>query len=155
MAIKGVVGSGFLILATVFFLLAGARLIDANTIAWTGVKTTGTITGHKRGRGKGNGWDTVYRFNDQRGLAIVGSAPTGIGGDGPNARARRKAQVGRKVSVIYDPADPARSVMNSFWGRWNMLFVMLFVLPHMAIGYYLVRSDRRDQREDGWFRGRF
>ena len=151
---QGVIGAGFVILATTFFVIAGTRLADTTALAWSGTRTTGIITGHAP-TGHRGGRVTLYSFEDASGRRFVARAGMGFTGSGPNARARRAAEVGRSVTVIYDLADPERSVMNTFWGRWSDLVVMLFVLPHLLVGSYLVRRDRKAAREDGWQRGRF
>lgn len=141
---KGVIGAGFLITASIFFVIAGTQLADITAIAWSGAQATGTITGHER-TGTRGGRTTIYSFKDASGRRFEGRVSARFTGTGPNARARRDAEIGRSVTVIYDPADPTRSAMNTVWGRWSNLFVMLFVLPHMLIGIYLIRADRKDE----------
>lgn len=149
---KGVIGAAFLIVGSVFFLLAGKSLVEANAGAWNGVETTGTILGHAPS-GRRGGRIVVYGFEDEQGRRFEGrtKVPTGRG---RRARQRRAEDVGRAVPVFYDPADPSRSTLDTFLGRWVYLLIMLFVLPHMAIGAYLIRRDRREAHEDGWARRR-
>jgi Protein of unknown function (DUF3592) len=143
---KGVIGAGFVSVATLIFATSGMQLVDTTAIAWSGSQTTGTIIGHEPTDHRG-GRRTIYSFKDASGRRFEGHVGAGFNGSGPNARARRTAEVGRSVTVFYDPADPSQSVMNTFWGRLSDLFVMLFVLPHMLVGIYLVRRDRKDE---GW-----
>ena len=143
---KGVIGAGFLIVATILFVVAGTQLVDANVIAWSGKRTTGTIIGHAVSGNRG-GRATVYSFEDESGRRFEGQASIGFVGSGPNARARRAAEIGRRIIVYYDPIDPRRAVIDTLWGRWGHLFIMLFLLPHMLVGSYLVWSDRKDERE--------
>lgn len=150
---KGLFGGLFLLIGVGFFLAGAYRLVATNTIAWNGVRVTAEITGHERsGR---RGWVAVYAFKTRDGQMAYGRAGTRLFSSGNNVRALQAEEVGRKIPVIYDPADPQRSVADTFMGRWSAILMMLFVLPHLLFGIYLLRRDRKEQREDGWAQRRF
>jgi hypothetical protein len=151
---KGLIGAAFLLVGGGFFVGGSYMLVDANRIALSGVATTGTIIGHEA-RGSRGGRAAVYTFRDNSGREMRGSVRIGLGGSSRSARQQREAEIGRKIGVFYDPADPRQSVADTVMGRWGGLLIMLFVVPHMLIGIYLLRRDRREQIEDGWVQRRF
>lgn len=146
MGLKGLVGAGFLLIGGGFFAGGSSMLVDANRIAWSGVSTTGTIIGHES-RGRQGGSAAVYTFRDGAGREIQGSVRIGLGGTGRRAERQHEADIGRKITVFYNPADPRQSVADTVMGRWGGLLIMLFVIPHILIGIFALRSDRREQ---GW-----
>lgn len=146
MGLKGMIGAGLLLLGGGFFVAGIFMLVDANRIAWSGVSTTGTIIGHEPRRREG-GRAAVYTFRDSVGREIQGSVRIGSGGSDRRAERQREADIGRKITVFYNPANPRQSVADTVMGRWAGLLIMLFAIPHMLIGLYLIRSDRREQ---GW-----
>ena len=121
-------------------------LVEAQRIVWSGTQTTGTITGHET-RGSRGGRAAVYAFKDKAGREVQGSVRIGSGGSGRRADRQREAEVGRTITVFYNPADPRQSVPDTFMGRWGGSIIMGFALPFMLIGFFAVRSDRR---EEGW-----
>ncbi len=146
---NGLFGAAFLLVGGGFFVAGSYMLVDANRIALSGVATTGTIVGHQA-RGSRGGRAAVYTFTDNAGREMQGSVRIGSGGSGRRAQRQREADIGRKITVFYDPADSRQSVADTVMGRWGGLLIMLFVLPFMLAGLYLLRRDRREQIEDGW-----
>lgn len=146
---KGLIGAAFLLVGGGFFVAGTWIFADANRIALSGVATTGTIIGHEV-RGNRGGRAAVYTFTDNAGREMQGSVRIGSGGSGRRAKRQREADIGRKITVFYDPADPRQSVADTVMGRWGGLLMMLFVMPHIMIGIFLLRRDRREQIEDGW-----
>jgi len=52
--------------------------------------------------------------------------------------------VGEKVEVAYDPANPARARINSFWTIWFVpILITAFGLACLAAGYHTLRRNRR------------
>lgn len=52
--------------------------------------------------------------------------------------------VGEKVEVAYDPGDPARARINSFWTIWFVpILIWAFGLACFAAGYHTLRQTRR------------
>ena len=151
---KGLFGGMFLLIGGFFFSVFAYWLVDANLIAMNGVRTTGQIAGYDT---IGNRRKLAYTFTDRRGETFRGHFGRAWTKSGPLRlkRLEEELDVGRKIPVIYDPADPERSVADTFMGRFGALLQMLLMLPLMLMGAYFLRSDRREQREDGWTSPRF
>ncbi|MCL9983489.1 MAG: DUF3592 domain-containing protein [Erythrobacter sp.] len=151
---KGVFGGLFLLIGGFFFCVGGYALVDANLIAMNGVRTTGQIAGYDT---IGNRRKLAFTFTARTGETFRGHFSRAWTKTGPLRLKRLEAEldVGRPVPVIYDPADPQRSVADTFMGRFGALLHMLVVLPFMLMGAYFLRSDRREQIEDGWVQRRF
>lgn len=151
---KGLFGGLFLLIGGFFFSVAGYGLVDANLIAMNGVRTTGQIAGFET---IGNRYKLAYTFTDRRGETYRGYVNRAWKETGPLRLKRLEGEVGvgQPVPVIYDSADPHRSVANTFQGRFGALWQMLVILPFMLMGAYFLYRDRREQIEDGWAARRF
>jgi hypothetical protein len=151
---KGLFGGAFLLVSSLFFLVGAYWLVDANLIAMNGVRTTGQIAGYE---GSARRHVLVYSFVDRKGRRFTGRLTPYSSKSRRLRHARAKAalDVGGPIPVIYDPANPHRSVADTFKGRFGALLWMLFVTPFMAIGIVLIRRDRREQIADGWALRRF
>lgn len=151
---KGLFGGAFLLVASGFFLVALYWLVDANLIAMNGVRTTGQIAGYE---GSANRHALTYTFEDRKGRTFTGRLTPFSSRSGPlrHARAEAELDVGASIPVIYDPAEPDRSIADTFRGRFGALLWMLFVTPFILGGLHLIRSDRREQIADGWVQRRF
>lgn len=151
---KGLFGALFLLIGGFFFSVFAYWLVDANLIAMNGVHTTGQIAGYDT---FGNRRKLAYTFTDRRGEAFRGHFHRTWTKTGPLRLKRLEAEleIGRTIPVIYDPADPRRSVADTFTGRFGALLQMLVMLPFMLMGAYFLRGDRREQIADGWAQRRF
>lgn len=151
---KGLIGGAFLLGGLIFWGVGAYWVVDANHIALTGVATTGRIVGLESGGSEG-GVARDYAFEDREGRTFGGQVTRFNNRSGLSRRKRGGDRVGDSIPVIYDPANPERSVADTFMGRWSPLLWMLVVVPQILIGLFLLRSDRREQIEDGWVSRRF
>lgn len=154
MGIKGVFGAIFLLAGAVILLVTSTMLVEANLIALRGTPVMAEVTGFERAGRKG-GWKAVHSFTGPSGRTYLGRVRHGFFGAGSLVRREPPPGLGRKIRVIYDPANPTISVADSFMGRWSFIVMLVIGLPHLILGGFLLRSDRREQREYGFARRRF
>lgn len=151
---KGLVGWGLLLGGLVFFGIGAYWLVDANLIAMQGVRTTGQIAGYE---GSGSRVVLTYTFEDRKGQTFIGHETPFSIRRGPLRQSRIEAEtdIGGPIPVIYDPANPRRSVADTVMGRFGAVLWMLFSSLFIGAGFFAIRSDRREQIEDGWVQRRF
>ncbi|WP_284123697.1 DUF3592 domain-containing protein [Parerythrobacter aestuarii] len=145
---KGLVGAAFLLAGLVFVGGGVFKTWEVNALAATGVHTRGEVTYMKRkstsGRSGGRSWYAWVVFRTSTGEEI--------GFENRQGSALRSHEVGDIVDVVYDPADPSDAIIDNFWTRFAWVFATLFASVFVLLGGWLVRRDRREQREDGWIR---
>lgn len=138
----GVVGGVFALVGALLAIVGTYGVYSANDIAWNGEETVGRIVEIRvNSSGRGRSYKPIYSFEDGKGIKHRGAHPI--------AASRRLFREGEAVPILYDPEDPRRSVINTAWGRFAFVFLILFALPFLAVGMSLVKRDRRAQDEEG------
>ena len=131
-----------------YFLLAGALgmaigavwyAADARTFLNTSLRTDGTVVALERKR-NAKGFDTyhpVVRFiPPETNETVEFKSRFGVW---PSP-----FSVSDRVEVAYDPADPRRARINSFWTIWFLpILLMAFGLACGLAGYHTLRGIRR------------
>lgn len=112
---------------------------DARTFLYTSLRTDGTIVALERKR-NAKGFDTyhpVVRFiPPETNETVEFKSRFGVW---PSPFA-----VSDRVEVAYDPADPRRARINSFWTIWFLpILLVCFGLACGVAGYETVRRTRR------------
>lgn len=135
-------GAIFLIAGGGFFLFSAYQLGEANMIAAQGVPAEARVLSvdEKRGRRGKRTYAPVYSFVDAEGRSFTGQQAVYL--------RWVEARSGDTVPVVYDPADPRRSVINTFWGRFGYLPATLFSGLFMGIGAALLLSGSRGRGRD-------
>ena len=120
----------------VWYTVEAMEFLDATA------RTDGTVVALKRERSaKGLAEDhPVVRFvAPETGEAVEFKSRFGIW---PSPFA-----VAERVEVAYDPADPSRAKINSFWTIWFLpLLLGVFGLACFAAGYQTLRQTRDDAK---------
>lgn len=147
--LKGLVGAGFVLISAPLLLIMFTSL---GKIAWfsaTGEVTTAqVITSDMRSGGRGSSSVPVARFVGKAGQARFVAGEIGRGRS-LSGRERLTHAVGTTVRVAYPAGRPGEAVFAD--GRtvaW-MAFSALFVAIFPVLGILLLRSDRRELREQG------
>jgi hypothetical protein len=63
--------------------------------------------------------------------------------------------IGERVLVVYPEGQPQEAMMADAKSIFWRVFIILFLTPFVVAGAWLIRSDQRRQREDGWTMRRF
>lgn len=142
---KGLVGWVFLLAG---LIVLGASLVkawDVNALAVSGAHTRGEVTSMIRTSkgGRRQSWYAYVVFRTENG--------EDIGFENPQGSALRSYDKGEKVDVAYDPANPEHAIIDNFWTRAAGIFGALFASLFVALGGWLIRKDRREAKELGWF----
>ncbi|MEA2725247.1 MAG: hypothetical protein QOH59_3018 [Gemmatimonadales bacterium] len=142
-AVFSTVGIGMLVVS--FFVFSNTTSFISRA-----VEADGRVTDLERSRSSSSsGSSTTYRpvveFTTATGKHIefvssVGSSPP-------------SHSVGEAVKVLYNPADPQRARIKSFFQLWfGFLIVFLLGLVFAAIGLGMIFVRRRDRKRAEWLR---
>lgn len=149
MGLKGIIGAGFVLITAPMLLIMLASL---GKIAWfsaTGeVATAQVYTSDMRSAGRGSSSVPVARFVDGAGQTRFVAGEIGRG-KSLSGRQRLTHAVGTTVRVAYPAGRPDEAVFADGKTIAWMSFTALFVLLFPALGIWLIRSDRRELREQG------
>jgi hypothetical protein len=122
-----------MIVAGIWYAVESMEFLD------TTARTEGTVIALKRERGsKGMALDLpVVRFTSpESGETVEFKSRFGIR---PSPFA-----VGDPVEVAYDPSDPSRAKIDSFWTIWFLpILLALFGLACFAAGFHTLRITRK------------
>ena len=132
-------GIPFLLAGLVFAVMGSWELIDANRIAIAGDRAQGTVIELQRSHGRRTSYKPIVGFETPDGETHTFVHPLG---SRPSVYA-----AGDRVAVLYDPERPRRAVIDSFYGRYGFLIVVLGGAAFAALGAWLMRSDRLEQNE--------
>ncbi|NRF40095.1 DUF3592 domain-containing protein [Pedobacter foliorum] len=113
-------------------VFSAAEFCNYTAVAVTGIKTTGRITGYKRTSGAGK-THPAFSFILPNGDTINGISKT------MSFRIVRKSySLAEDIKVSYNSDDPSGAVILS-WREWpGSLFVMLFGLLLVLIGWQML-----------------
>lgn len=137
---KSLFGAVFLIAGSVFFIAGIWKSWEANQFAQSGIEAEGVVTEVRRYRSGSKGRGTwrptvVFTARDGKSHWFVSR---------PGTLISTTYRVGERVPVIYQPSDPGAAMLDTTRGRYGWLAASLFASLFLALGVWLIRSERRE-----------
>lgn len=151
--LKGIVGAAFVLLSGPFLLFSVGGLGKIAWLALTGEVTTGVVStsDSRSGGSRGTSAVPVVSFIDESGQTRQVSGTIGLR-KSLNGRQRLTHAIGTEVRLVHPAGKPEEAVFADGKTIAWMTFTALFVALFPALGIWLIRSDRREMREQGMFR---
>jgi hypothetical protein len=143
--IAGFLFAGIFVIVSLVFIVLGFYLItDYLSLRKSGLQTKGEIVRYESSYSSDSGtsYHPVVSYKDNTGRTYQQESNFGS--------SSKPYKIGESVPVIYDPADPERFAMGSFWRN------MLFPLAAMAMGgiflavicgLFMVRGKKKDPQK--------
>lgn len=130
------------------------------SIAWlsiAGETGTGVVSGYRHipaaGRG-GSSSRAQVTFRDTQGAEHVVEMRFSFSNRMSGQR-RETHEVGERVRVLYPKGKPYEAIISDGTTIGWHLFLALFSSIFLTLGIWLIRADRKEQKELGWSRRRF
>ncbi len=147
---NGLIGAGFVALSIPFLLLSIGGL---GKIAWfglTGEVTMGVVTtsDSRSGGSRGSSSVPVVRFIDDTGHVRYVSGKIGRS-KSLSGRQKLTHSIGTTVRLAHPAGRPEQAVFADGKTIAWLAFIAMFVALFPALGIWLIRSDRRELREQG------
>lgn len=147
--LKGLVGAGFVLISAPMLLIMLASLGKIVWFSATGeVATAQVTTSDIRSGRRGSRSVPVARFVDEAGQTRFVAGEIGRG-KSLSGRERLTHAVGTTVRVAYPAGRPGKAVFADGKTIAWMAFSVLFLAMFPVVGILLLRSDRRELREQG------
>jgi hypothetical protein len=146
MNLKSIIGLVFFLAGAAVFFAGGTGQYTAVSLMISGTETVGEIKEMRQSMrsagGSGPAYKPIYRFKDASGKEWVGAHRFYSG--------FVYYENGEAVPILYASDDPKKSIMNTAYGRYSHLVIVLFSLPFLLLGGWLIRKGVREDRELGW-----